>query len=98
MILSTHIVEDVADLCPRMAVLAGGRILLEGAPLQLIQDRLMLEARRLLAYTASSVAEIAFQLGFEPAYFSRAFTRQEGLSPVAFRRRASWSGPDGYIK
>ena len=25
-ILSTHIVEDVADLCPRMAVLAGGRI------------------------------------------------------------------------
>jgi len=36
-ILSTHIVEDVADLCPRMAVLAGGRILLEGAPLDLIE-------------------------------------------------------------
>ncbi|MBN2971778.1 ABC transporter ATP-binding protein [Roseomonas aeriglobus] len=36
-ILSTHIVEDVADLCPRMAVLAGGRIQLEGAPLDLIQ-------------------------------------------------------------
>ncbi|MGA9523466.1 MAG: ABC transporter ATP-binding protein [Myxococcaceae bacterium] len=35
-ILSTHIVEDVADLCPRMAVLAQGRILLEGAPLELI--------------------------------------------------------------
>ncbi|MBV9747209.1 MAG: ABC transporter ATP-binding protein [Acetobacteraceae bacterium] len=35
-ILSTHIVEDVADLCPRMAVLAGGRILLDGAPLELI--------------------------------------------------------------
>ncbi|SEM72694.1 ABC-type multidrug transport system, ATPase component [Sphingomonas gellani] len=35
-ILSTHIVEDVADLCPRMAVLAGGHILLEGAPLDLI--------------------------------------------------------------
>ena len=35
-ILSTHIVEDVADLCPRMAVLAGGRILLQGAPLELI--------------------------------------------------------------
>ena len=35
-ILSTHIVEDVADLCPRMAVLAGGRIRLEGAPLDLI--------------------------------------------------------------
>ncbi|WP_242415188.1 ABC transporter ATP-binding protein [Sphingomonas panni] len=35
-ILSTHIVEDVADLCPRMAVLASGRILLEGPPLGLI--------------------------------------------------------------
>ena len=36
-ILSTHIVEDVADLCPRMAVLADGRVQLEGAPLDLIQ-------------------------------------------------------------
>jgi ABC-type multidrug transport system ATPase subunit len=35
-ILSTHIVDDVSDLCPRMAVLAGGRIQLEGAPLELI--------------------------------------------------------------
>jgi ABC-type multidrug transport system ATPase subunit len=37
-ILSTHIVEDVADLCPRMAVLAAGRIQLEGAPQDLIQS------------------------------------------------------------
>ncbi len=36
-ILSTHIVEDVADLCPRMAVLAGGKIQLEGAPAELLQ-------------------------------------------------------------
>ncbi len=36
-ILSTHIVEDVADLCPRMAVLAAGRIQLDGAPGELIQ-------------------------------------------------------------
>jgi ABC-type multidrug transport system ATPase subunit len=36
-ILSTHIVEDVTDLCPRMAVLAAGRILLEGAPAELIR-------------------------------------------------------------
>lgn len=35
-ILSTHIVEDVLDLCPRMAVLAEGRIQLEGAPLDLV--------------------------------------------------------------
>ena len=31
-ILSTHIVDDVADLCARMAILTGGRIVLEGAP------------------------------------------------------------------
>ena len=37
-ILSTHIVDDVADLCPRMAVLAGGKVHLEGAPLDLIAD------------------------------------------------------------
>ena len=37
-ILSTHIVEDVADLCPRMAVLAGGKIQLEGAPGQLMEQ------------------------------------------------------------
>jgi len=56
-ILSTHIVDDVADLCPRMAVLAGGRIRLEGAPAALIEaargrvwkktiDRAELEAHR----------------------------------------------------
>jgi len=35
-ILSTHIVEDVTDLCPRMAVLVGGRIVLQGVPGELI--------------------------------------------------------------
>lgn len=37
-ILSTHIVEDVTDLCPRMAVLAGGKIQLEGAPTELMHN------------------------------------------------------------
>ena len=32
-ILSTHIVEDVADLCPSMAIIAAGRIVRTGAPL-----------------------------------------------------------------
>ncbi|WP_420434492.1 ABC transporter ATP-binding protein [Hyphobacterium sp.] len=35
-ILSTHIVEDVADLCPQMAILNQGRIVAEGAPSDLI--------------------------------------------------------------
>lgn len=37
-ILSTHIVEDVSELCPRMAVLAGGKILRQGAPHDLIDE------------------------------------------------------------
>ncbi|HEX8944454.1 MAG TPA: ABC transporter ATP-binding protein [Gemmatimonadaceae bacterium] len=31
-ILSTHIVDDVRELCPRMAIIASGEVLLEGAP------------------------------------------------------------------
>jgi ABC-2 type transport system ATP-binding protein len=31
-ILSTHIVEDVRQLCPRMAIIAAGELLLEGSP------------------------------------------------------------------
>jgi ABC-type multidrug transport system ATPase subunit len=37
-ILSTHIVDDVTDLCPRMAILAGGRIVRQGAPAALVDE------------------------------------------------------------
>lgn len=37
-ILSTHIVEDVSQLCPRMAILAGGRLVREGSPEGLRQE------------------------------------------------------------
>jgi ABC-type multidrug transport system ATPase subunit len=37
-ILSTHIVEDVSDLCPQMAIMVGGRVLLQGAPEALVQS------------------------------------------------------------
>ncbi|HYH06987.1 MAG TPA: ABC transporter ATP-binding protein [Thermoanaerobaculia bacterium] len=37
-ILSTHIVEDVSDLCHRMAVLSDGRVQLEGSPQELIHS------------------------------------------------------------
>ena len=35
-ILSTHILEDVADLCKRMAILVGGRVVVEGSPASLV--------------------------------------------------------------
>jgi ABC-type multidrug transport system ATPase subunit len=36
-ILSTHIVEDVRELCPRMAIIANGQLLLEGAPAEALE-------------------------------------------------------------
>jgi ABC-type multidrug transport system ATPase subunit len=42
-ILSTHIVADVRELCPRMAIISAGELLLEGAPqesLQALQGRI----------------------------------------------------------
>jgi ABC-type multidrug transport system ATPase subunit len=36
-ILSTHIVEDVSDLCPAMAIICDGKIVKQGAPLDLVQ-------------------------------------------------------------
>jgi len=45
-ILSTHIVEDVADLCPQMAIMGQGKILVEGEPEALIgrlADRLFVK-------------------------------------------------------
>ena len=54
--------------------------------LDLLHERLLLEARRLLAYTGAAVRDVALELGFsDPAYFTRFFTRRAGLSPLAYR-------------
>lgn len=53
-----------------------------------VDQRLMREARRLLAYTSMSITTVAYALGFDdPAHFSRAFNRLFGCSPRAFRAR-----------
>ena len=55
---------------------------------ELVQQRLALEARRRLLYAGSAVSGIAAELGFkDPAYFSRFFRRQGGVSPNEYRRR-----------
>ncbi len=57
-----------------------------GSAMRLIEARIMREARRNLAYTNLSISTIAYALGYaDPAYFSRVFTRDAGLSPKAFR-------------
>ena len=53
---------------------------------QVVDDRVALEARRLLACTQLSVAEVGRRLGFgEPTNFGRFFHREVGESPGAFR-------------
>ena len=56
------------------------------SPLQFIQERKMLEARRLLQYTDKSIKEIAYEVGFQDIQsFGRFFKKIEGLSPSFFR-------------
>ncbi|MBL8492561.1 MAG: helix-turn-helix domain-containing protein [Rhodocyclaceae bacterium] len=59
-----------------------------------IQDRLLLEARRRLTYIAAPVSLLAYELGFQdPAYFCRFFKKATGLTPSAFR-----SGEGGRVE
>lgn len=57
-------------------------------PKKLIESRVALEAKRLLAYTGLSVKVIAQELGFgEDTNFVKFFRRVEGVSPTVFRTR-----------
>ncbi len=53
-----------------------------------IQQRIVLEAKRLLYHSDNSVKEIAAELGYDDyPYFSRLFTKVAGISPLAFRNK-----------
>lgn len=55
---------------------------------QLIQDRLLLESKRLLYATDMNVKEISFYLKFEDvSYFNRFFKKQTRITPVQYRRQ-----------
>jgi AraC family transcriptional activator of pobA len=61
---------------------------------QLILDRVILEAVRLLRFTDLSIKEIAAQLGFSDQFaFSKAFKRQRGEAPLDFRSRQGNGSP-----
>jgi AraC family transcriptional activator of pobA len=56
------------------------------SPMQMVHDHLMIEAKRNLIYTAMTIQEVSYNLGFsDPAYFSRFFSRRQGVSPQRFR-------------
>lgn len=70
----THLTRCCRETCGRSA-------------LDLLQDRRIFEARRLLVETETPVGRIGESLGFaSAAYFTRAFQNLTGLSPSAFRR------------
>lgn len=57
---------------------------------EVIRARAMLEAKRLLTFSDSSVSEIAFQLNYtDSSYFARIFKAETHLSPLAFKTKMS---------
>lgn len=68
------------------------------SPKHYLQRELMREACELLANTNMPAGQVAFRLGFaDPAYFTRAFSRQTGLSPGRYRQQARAERPSADI-
>jgi len=91
---SAHSVSFYADqLCKAPKTLSNlFAIFNQKAPSQIIQERIVVEAKRLLFYTDRSIKHITFELGFEDvAYFSNFFKKNTGVSPSDFRN--SQKGP-----
>lgn len=56
-------------------------------PRTLIQERILLEAKRYLAFSSLSISEIGYELGFMDAnYFTRFFRSHEKMTPAKFRK------------
>ena len=60
------------------------------SPKEIIDDRIMLEAKRTLAHTKESVKEIGYNLGFEePTNFIKYFKKHSKFTPTEFREKNS---------
>jgi AraC family transcriptional activator of pobA len=56
------------------------------SPIRIINTRIVLEAKRCLAYTSMSISEIAYRLGFDdPSYFSRFFKARCEQTPTEYK-------------
>ncbi|SHG74522.1 helix-turn-helix domain-containing protein [Winogradskyella jejuensis] len=61
---------------------------LNQSPLQIIHERIVLEAKRLLIYTDKTAKEIAYEVGFDDAsHLSRLFKKHTLLSPSDFKKQ-----------
>ena len=55
---------------------------------ELIQERMIAEAKRLMVYSSITISEIAYQLNFnDNSYFNRFFKKAEKCTPEQFRKR-----------
>lgn len=60
------------------------------SPLQIIHDRIILEAKRLLIYSDKTNKEISYELGFDDAsHLSRMFKKHTNLSPTHFKKNSN---------
>jgi AraC family transcriptional regulator, transcriptional activator of pobA len=58
------------------------------SPKEIIDNRILLEAKRLLAHTNENVKEIAYTLGFEePTNFIKYFKKHSTFTPTEFREK-----------
>ncbi len=83
-----HAVADYADLLNITAKALNKRISQYNriSPNNLIKNRIILEAKRLLAHTQLNVKEIGYKLGYnDSSYFIRFFTTHTAVSPHKFR-------------
>ncbi|GAB4025590.1 helix-turn-helix domain-containing protein [Spirosoma gilvum] len=64
--------------------------LLNKTPSQIIQERIILEAQRLLLHSELNINQIGYRLGFnDPSYFVKYFKKNAGVSPSEFRKAIS---------
>lgn len=62
--------------------------LLEKTPKQIIDERVLLEAKRLLAHSSQSIKEIAYEMGYEePTNFIKYFKKHSQSTPTEFREQ-----------
>jgi len=90
-----HSVSDYADLLNITPKALTKRVskYSKTTPNDVIKDRIILEAKRLLAHSEMHVKEISYALGYDdPAYFNRLFTKIAEVAPAEFRRLYKTAG------